>query len=119
MININGKISIYIRKENKLENLKTGYGRLQWLKYELEDNKETVNIFVDEYKECKKIIELIKEIQDGSIDNLLIWSIDDIDKDADTYFPEFDKNIYQSETISEHEEKGIKYKHLVYRRKKL
>lgn len=81
MININGKISIYIRKENKLENLQTGYGRLQWLKYELEDNKEIVNIFVDEYKERNKIIELIKEIQEGSIDNLLIWSIDDIDKD--------------------------------------
>ena len=78
MININGKINIYIRKENKLENLKTGYGRLQWLKYELEDNKETVNIFVDEYKKCSKMIELIKEIQEGSIDNLLIWSIDDI-----------------------------------------
>ena len=54
MININGKINIYIRKENKLENLKTGYGRLQWLKYELEDNKETVNIFVDEYKNVLK-----------------------------------------------------------------
>ena len=27
------------------------------------------------------MIELIKEIQEGSIDNLLIWSIDDIDKD--------------------------------------
>ncbi|MGV3151775.1 hypothetical protein [Sarcina ventriculi] len=81
MININGKINIYIRKENKLENLKTGYGRLQWLKYELEDNKEIVNIFVDEYKKCSKMIELIKEIQEGSIDNLLIWSIDDIDKD--------------------------------------
>ena len=67
MININGKISIYIRKENKLENLKTGYGRLQWLKYELEDNKKTVNIFVDEYKKCSKMIELIKEIQEGWI----------------------------------------------------
>lgn len=81
MININEKISIYIRKENKLENFKTGYGRLQWLKYELEDHKGAVNIFADEYKECSKMIELIKEIQEGSIDNLLIWSIDDIDKD--------------------------------------
>lgn len=81
MINTNKSISIYIRKEHKLENLKTGYGRLQWLKYELEDHKEAVNIFVDKYKKCNKIIELIKEIQEGSIDNLLIWSIDDIDKD--------------------------------------
>ena len=48
--------------------------------------------------------------------NLYLTEIDD-EKDADVYFPKFDKNMYNSEIVEENEENNIKYKMLVYRRK--
>ena len=38
--------------------------------------------------------------------------------DADVYFPKFDKNNYEKETIKENEDNGISYKHVLYRRTK-
>lgn len=38
-------------------------------------------------------------------------------QDADVYFPVFNKDNYTSELIRENEDKGIKYKHMIYRRK--
>ncbi len=37
--------------------------------------------------------------------------------EADVFFPEFNRDNYTSELIRENEENGIKYKHMVYRRK--
>ncbi len=37
--------------------------------------------------------------------------------DADVYFPSFDKNNYEREILKECEEDGIKYNHVLYRRK--
>lgn len=37
--------------------------------------------------------------------------------DADVYFPEFNHNDYISELIDEKIDNGIKYKHMIYRRK--
>lgn len=74
-------VGIYIRKESNLENLVTGYGRLQWLKYELEDYKGKVDIFIDEYRECNNIEKIIRGIKEENINVVLIWSIDDIDKE--------------------------------------
>jgi len=49
-------------------------------------------------------------------ENLYLTEIEATAK-ADVYFPQFDRNNYTSELIKENEDKGIKYKHMVYRRK--
>ena len=40
-------IGLYIRKENYNENLSTGYGRLQWLRHELEEHKGEIKLYID------------------------------------------------------------------------
>ncbi|EHK2346820.1 hypothetical protein Cp4436_01442 [Clostridium perfringens] len=77
----NKTIGIYLRKEQFDENLVSGYGRLQWLKYELEDYKPTLKIYIDEYGKRKNLYEIIKDMKEKSIDVLIIWSLDDIDAD--------------------------------------
>lgn len=51
-------------------------------------------------------------------DELLLTEIDAECKDADVYFPEFDKKDYKRKVIKEVEENGIKYTHVSYRRVK-
>ena len=51
-------------------------------------------------------------------DKLVLTEIDAEKKDADAYFPTFQKEEWQKEVISEHEERNIKYKHLIYTRKR-
>ena len=43
--------------------------------------------------------------------------IDASDKEADTYFPEFDKSNYSKIILDKNEENGIKYTHVLYKRK--
>ena len=74
----NRNIGLYIRKENYNENLSTGYGRLQWLRYELEEHKGEVKLYIDEYGSVLMFSELMSDIKDGEIEGLLIWSIEDI-----------------------------------------
>lgn len=50
--------------------------------------------------------------------NKLVLTEIDAESDADVYFPEFDKEKWNSGIIAEHEESGIKYKHLIYTRKR-
>lgn len=50
-------------------------------------------------------------------ENLYLTEVEATCKDADVYFPKFNKDEYTSELIRENEDKGIKYKHMVYRRK--
>lgn len=50
-------------------------------------------------------------------DKLVLTEID-AESNADVYFPDFDKSCWDSEVLAEHEENNIKYKHLVYKRKK-
>ena len=50
-------------------------------------------------------------------DKMYLTEIDAEDKDADVFFPEFNREEYTSELIKENEDNGIKYKHMVYRRK--
>lgn len=71
-------IGLYIRKENYTENLLTGYGRLQWLKHELEEHKGGVKLYIDEYGSVLMFSELMSDIKDGEIEGLLLWSIEDI-----------------------------------------
>lgn len=76
---INNKIGIYIRKERASENMSTGYGRLQWLKYELENHKGTINVYIDEEKESNKFNKLIKDIEERKIEVLLIWNTEEFE----------------------------------------
>lgn len=50
-------------------------------------------------------------------DKLVLTEIDG-EKEADVYFPSFDKNEWNQEVLCEHQHEDIKYKHLVYTRKK-
>lgn len=49
-------------------------------------------------------------------DKLLLTEIDDEYMEADTYFPYINKEDYNIEELSSHEENGIKYKHKVYKK---
>jgi len=48
---------------------------------------------------------------------LYLTEIDAIEKDADVYFPIFNKEKFNKEIISTHEENNIKYSHVLYKRK--
>jgi len=50
-------------------------------------------------------------------DKLVLTEIDG-EKEADVYFPSFDKNDWDQEVLCEHQYEDVKYKHLVYTRKK-
>ena len=50
-------------------------------------------------------------------DKLVLTEIDG-EKEADVYFPSFDKNDWDQEVLCEHQYEDTKYKHLVYTRKK-
>ena len=50
-------------------------------------------------------------------DKLVLTEIDG-EKEADVYFPSFDKNDWEQEVLCEHQYEDVKYKHLVYTRKK-
>lgn len=76
----NKKIGLYLRKENKLENTETGYGRLQWLKYELEEHKGEFDVFLDDYKEDSNLKNMINSIEGGEIEAVVIWALDDINQ---------------------------------------
>lgn len=48
---------------------------------------------------------------------LILTEVDAEAKDADVYFPKFNKNDWTKEVLSEQVEDDIKFKHLVYTRK--
>ena len=48
---------------------------------------------------------------------LYLTEIDAECKDADVYFPNFNKNEYDKEILAENEDNGICYKHILYKRK--
>lgn len=66
-------IGIYIKKQNRNENLSIGYGRLQWLKYELEDHNGKIYSYIDEPNRRNKFNMVIKDIENRKIDVLVIW----------------------------------------------
>ena len=80
--------------------------------------EELIN-YIEEYKEEVMIIggaSIYKAMLEYA-DKLLLTEIDAEDKEADAFFPEFNKEEWNNEILSEHEENNIKYKHLVYKRK--
>ncbi|WP_294406147.1 hypothetical protein [uncultured Clostridium sp.] len=77
----NKNIGIYIRKQKVNENLSTGYGRLQWLKYyELKDHKGRINVYVDEPYKSNRFNRIIKDIEDRKIDAIIIWDKREFEK---------------------------------------
>ena len=49
---------------------------------------------------------------------LYLTEIDDIDKEADVYFPKFNINEWDKEELANCEENSINFKHVLYKRKK-
>ncbi len=49
-------------------------------------------------------------------DKLILTEINDT-KDADTYFPNFDKEKYEKQILCIHNESGIEYTHVIYTKK--
>ena len=73
------KIGIYLRKDSTNEDLNNGgYGRLQWLRYELEENEGSIETFIDDTNTPLKLVRLLEEIFIGNIEIVVIWSIEDI-----------------------------------------
>lgn len=50
-------------------------------------------------------------------EKLYLTQIDDECEDADTYFPEFDKNLYTAEKLSDFTVDGIHFSHILYTKK--
>jgi dihydrofolate reductase len=93
-----------------------------------EDFPEEVTV----YKDFKELLESLKDTKEeifiigGSsiyklfidyADNMYLTLIDAECKDADAYFPSFNENDWNQELLAENEDEGIKYKHVLYRRK--
>ena len=49
---------------------------------------------------------------------LYLTEIDAEDKNADAYFPTFDKSLYDMEVLKENEDEEIKYRHVLYKKTK-
>jgi len=93
---------------------------------ELDKNIEIYHSKIELLEQLQNIKEDIYIIGGASIyrqfiDNanqLILTEIDAICKDADAFFPEFDKNNWNSTQIDNHTENGINYRHMKYVRKK-
>lgn len=51
------------------------------------------------------------------VSTIYLTEIDASDKEADTYFPEFNKQLYEKIILDKNEENGIKYTHTMYKKK--
>lgn len=83
-------------------------------------SKEELLNYVKSYQEEVMVIggaSIYQELLDYA-EKLILTEIDKEDKQADAYFPYFDKSKWNQKILSEKEENGIPYKHLVYTRKK-
>ena len=76
--------------------------------------------FIEDYQEEVMIIggarvysEMIKYA-----DKLVLTEIDAEDKEADAYFPKFNKEEYDCYELCAHEEDGLSYKHKIYQKKR-
>lgn len=49
-------------------------------------------------------------------DSLYLTEVEAECADADTYFPKFDKSDYSREVLAEHEENGIRFSHVLYKK---
>ena len=82
------------------------YNSLEELKKHLDDVKDEL-IVIGGGSIYKKFIPYA--------DKLYLTEID-ANSEADTYFPEFDKDLYLKEELLSNEENGINYKHVLYKK---
>ena len=83
------------------------------------NSKEEALKWIENYSDEVMIIggaSIYKEFLDYS-EKLVLTEIEASDKDADVFFPNFNKDEWNEETLSEHVENNIKYKHKIYTRK--
>ena len=95
-------------------------------------SNEILNDEIERYKSIKEFLLKYKEFNEdvfiiggASIykqfidlaSKLYLTEIDAVAKDADVYFPMFNKLEWNKEIISEKEENDIKYNHVLYKRK--
>jgi len=83
---------------------------------------KSIKEFLASYKDSNKDVFIIggASVYKSFIDianKLYLTEIDAIEKDADVYFPMFNKAEFNKEIIKELEENSIKYKHVLYKRK--
>ena len=82
-------------------------------------SKEDLLKYIEEYGEEVMIIggaSVYEQMLEYS-EKLILTEIDAEDKEADCYFPAFNKDEWNQEVVSSHTENDINYKHLVYTRK--
>ncbi len=80
---------------------------------------ESIKRYLEELKEEVMVIggaQIYREFLPLS-DKMILTEIDAEDKDADVYFPTFDKKEWNQEVLCSHQQDDISYKHLVYTRK--
>lgn len=83
---------------------------------------KSIKEFLIKYKDCKDDVFIIggamiyKEFIDIA-SNLYLTEIEDECKDADVYFPFFNKENFIKDIINEKEENNIKFNHVLYKRK--
>ena len=51
------------------------------------------------------------------VNSMYLTEIDDVCPSADVYFPDFDRELWNSEVIGTNMENGVSYKHVLYRRR--
>lgn len=49
-------------------------------------------------------------------DSIYLTEINDVCPDADTFFPQLDKSLYSRAVLAEHEENGISFQHVIYKK---
>src|SRR5574344_868318 len=82
----------------------------------------SIEDFINKYKDYKEEIFIIggasiyKEFIDLA-SNLYLTEVEATCKDADTYFPDFNKEEYDKEDLGDNCDDGIKYKHVLYKRR--
>lgn len=82
-----------------------------------------INKFIEDYKDKDEDIYvigggMIYKLFINEVDEIYLTEIDEEEKDASVYFPEFNKEEFDKEILCNHEENNIKYSHVLYRRRK-
>ena len=84
---------------------------------------KSIRDFLIQYKDIEEDIFIIggasiyKEFIDIA-SRMYLTEIDASDKDADVYFPNFNKEEWEREEIATNQKNSINYKHVLYKRKK-
>lgn len=81
-----------------------------------------IDEFLNDYKDKDEIVFVIGggtiyRLFIDKADEIYLTEIDKECREATVYFPEFDKELYDKEILSENIEEDINYKHVLYRKK--